>query len=56
MTAIWGSGRKRLLIFSLLGLLLSKPTFVLATPRMVSAVDSSQRITLPGNVHPLAQP
>src|ERR1700688_4826662 len=48
-------GCKSILYFSVLYLLTTVSAFGQAIPLLVDPIDDAQRITLPGNVHPLAR-
>jgi len=55
MSTIWGWVRKPFLFLSILFLLSANGALGQATPRVVDPVDNRNRVTLSGNVHPLAR-
>ena len=55
MSAKRGGVRKPLVVLTFLFFLNTSGVFGQVRPRMVQAVDNTRRITLTGNVHPLAR-
>ncbi|HTZ46024.1 MAG TPA: Ig-like domain repeat protein [Verrucomicrobiae bacterium] len=55
MNAIWGGVRKPCLSVGFFLLLMAHCAFGQAVPQVVPPVDNAQRVTLSGNVHPLAR-
>jgi subtilase family serine protease len=55
MNSIWGSVRKPCLFVCSFTILLASGAFGQAIPQVVEPIDNTQRVTLSGNLHPLAR-